>query len=67
MIVNMIEIVGQTNQIEDLVFKFTITDMNDNITKDYSQGISFADLWNEMDNDTKKKFAIRFIMENILK
>ena len=67
MIVNMIEIVGQTNQIEDLVFKFTITDINDNITKDYSQGISFADLWNEMDDDTKKKFAIRFIMENILK
>lgn len=67
MIVNMIEIVGQTNQIEDLVFKFTITDINDNITKDYSQGISFSDLWNEMDDDTKKKFAIRFIMENILK
>jgi hypothetical protein len=67
MIVNMIEIVGQTNQIEDLVFKFTITDMNDNITKDYSQGISFADLWNEMDDDTKKKFVIKFIMENIYK
>jgi hypothetical protein len=67
MIVNMIEIVGQTNQIEDLVFKFTITDMNDNITKDYSQGISFADLWNEMDDDTKKKFVIKFIMENIFK
>jgi hypothetical protein len=63
----MIEIVGQTNQIEDLVFKFTITDMNDNITKDYSQGISFADLWNEMDDDTKKKFVIKFIMENIYK
>lgn len=67
MIVNMIEIVGQTNQIEDLVFKFTITDLNDNIAKDYSQGISFSYLWNEMDDDTKKKFAIRFIMENILK
>ena len=67
MSVNIIEVVGQTNQIEDLVFKFTITDINDNITKDYSQGISFSDLWNEMDDDTKKKFAIRFIMENILK
>ena len=67
MIVNMIEVVGQTNQIEDLVFKFTITDIDGKITKDYSQGISFSDLWNEMDDDTKKKFAIRFIMENILK
>jgi hypothetical protein len=67
MIVNMIEIVGQTNQIEDLVFKFTITDLNDNIIKDYSQGISFTDLWNEMDDDTKKQFAIKFIMENILR
>jgi hypothetical protein len=55
MIVNMIEIVGQTNQIEDLVFKFTITDMNANITKDYSQGISFADLWNVMEEEERKQ------------
>lgn len=67
MIVNMIEIVGQTNQIEDLVFKFTITDLDGNISKDYSQGISFASLWNEMNDDVKKQFAIKFIMENILK
>lgn len=67
MIVDMIEVVGQTNQIEDLLFKFTITDIDGNITKDYSQGISFADLWNEMDDDVKKQFAIKFIMENILK
>jgi hypothetical protein len=67
MIVNMIEVVGQTNQIEDLVFKFTIIDVDGNIAKDYSQGISFADLWNEMDDDTKKQFAIKFIMENILR
>ena len=67
MIVDMIEVVGQTNQIEDLLFKFTITDIDGNITKDYSQGISFADLWNEMDDEVKKQFAIKFIMENILK
>ena len=66
MIVDMIEVVGQTNQIEDLLFKFTITDIDGNITKDYSQGISFADLWNEMDDEVKKQFAIKFIMENIL-
>jgi len=67
MIVNMIEVVGQTNQIEDLVFKFTITDLNGNITKDYSQGISFSDLWNGMEQEERKQFAIKFIMENILK
>lgn len=67
MIVNMIEIVGQTNQIEDLIFKFTVDDLDGNVIKDYSQGISFADLWNDMEYDTKRQFAIKFIMENILK
>jgi len=67
MIVNMIEVVNENKEISDYIYKFTIADTDGNIVKDYSQGISFSDLWNEMDDDTKKKFAIRFIMENILK
>ena len=67
MIVNMIEVVNENKEISDYIYKFTIADIDGNIVKDYSQGISFSDLWNAMDDDTKKKFAIRFIMENILK
>jgi hypothetical protein len=67
MIVNMIEVVNENKEISDYIYKFTIADTDGNIVKDYSQGISFSDLWNAMDDDTKKKFAIRFIMENILK
>ena len=67
MIVNMIEVVNKNKEISDYIYKFTIADTDGNIVKDYSQGISFSDLWNAMDDDTKKKFAIRFIMENILK
>jgi hypothetical protein len=67
MIVNMIEIINENKEISDYIYKFTIADTNGNIVKDYSQGISFADLWNEMDDDTKKQFAIKFIMENILR
>lgn len=67
MIVNMIEIVNENKEISDYIYKFTITDTNGNIVKDYSQGISFSDLWNGMDEEERKQFAIKFIMENILK
>ena len=67
MIVNMIEIVNENKEISDYVYKFTITDANGNIVKDYSQGISFSDLWNGMEEQERKQFAIKFIMENILK
>lgn len=67
MIVNMIEIINENKEISDYIYKFTISDTNGNIVKDYSQGISFADLWNSMEEEERKKFAIRFIMENIYK
>jgi hypothetical protein len=67
MFVNMIEIVCENKEISDYIYKFTITDINGNITKDYSQGISFADLWNSMEEEERKQFAIKFIMEKILK
>lgn len=67
MIVNMIEIINENKEISDYIYKFTIADTNGNIVKDYSQGISFADLWNSMEEEERKKFAIRFIMENIYK
>jgi hypothetical protein len=63
----MIEIVNENKEISDYIYKFTITDTNGNIVKDYSQGISFSDLWNGMDEEERKQFAIKFIMENILK
>jgi hypothetical protein len=63
----MIEIVCENKEISDYIYKFIITDSNGNVTKDYSQGISFADLWNSMEEEDKKQFAIKFIMENILK
>ena len=67
MIINMIEIVNENKEINDYIYKFTIADLNGNIVKDYSQGISFADLWNGMEEEEQKKFVIKFIMENILK
>jgi hypothetical protein len=67
MIVNMIEIINENKEISDYIYKFTIADTNGNIVKDYSQGISFSDLWNGMDEEERKQFAIKFIMENILK
>ena len=67
MFVNMIEIVCENKEISDYIYKFTIADTNGNIVKDYSQGISFSDLWNGMDEEERKQFAIKFIMENILK
>ena len=67
MFVNMIEIVCENKEISDYIYKFTISDANVNVTKDYSQGISFSDLWNGMQEEERKQFAIKFIMENILK
>jgi len=67
MFVNMIEIVCENKEISDYIYKFTISDANGNVTKDYSQGISFADLWNSMEEEERKQFTIKFIMENILK